>query len=127
LNILQTISCITISGQDISSTFPNVKYVLIDRRPAEVLESLLDFQPMNDYEHTEKWVDKLHNPIKEINAQSNILSIKFLDINDMEVGSKIWNYVLPEIAFNEKRWYFLDELYVNILIGKVTDGCCQID
>lgn len=104
--------------EEISNTFPNAKYVLIERNPAEVIESLVDFQLMDDYEKAEKWVTQLHVYVKEIKAQNNILCINYQDLNEMEVCRKIWNYILPNVVFNEKRWYLLDELYVNIMIGK---------
>jgi len=103
---------------EISLAFPNAKYVLIQRKPSEVVESLIDFQLMDDYQKTEEWVDKLQNQIKIIKEHSNILSINYKDLNELEVCREIWNYILPDIDFNEKRWYLLDELYVNILIGK---------
>ena len=103
---------------EISTCFPNAKYVLIERKPSEVIESLLDFQLMDDYKITEKWIDKLQNQINHIKSQNNMLCLNYKDLNDMGTCKELWKYLLPEIAFNEKRWYFLDELYVNILIGK---------
>jgi hypothetical protein len=103
---------------EILKYFPDAKYVLIERKPAEVVESLLDFQLMDDYERTELWIEKLNNQIKEIKSNNNILCLKYNELNELGTCKDLWNYLLPDIDFNEKRWHFLDELYVNILIGK---------
>jgi hypothetical protein len=103
---------------EISKCFPVAKYVLIEREPAEVVESLLDFQLMDDYEKTEMWIEKLNNQMKQIKSEHKFLCLNYKDLNELGTCKELWKYLLPEIAFNEKRWYFLDELYVNILIGK---------
>ncbi|MBN2662145.1 MAG: hypothetical protein JXR68_00730 [Bacteroidales bacterium] len=39
--------------------FPKPKILLVERKPLEVVESLLNFQLTDDYEVTEKWIDFL--------------------------------------------------------------------
>lgn len=103
---------------EIHKTFPNAKYVLVERRPNEVVESLLDFQLMDDYEKTEKWIDSVVDKIKNIKKNYGIYTIKYEDLNNMEVIKDMWSYIMPHQKFNKNRWFSLDEIYVNILIGK---------
>lgn len=103
---------------EIIKCFPNAKYVLIERKPSEVVESLLDFQLMDDYEKTESWIEELVYKIKEIKSNNSILCVNYNDLNELETCRELWEYLIPNEPFNEKRWHFLDELYVNILIGK---------
>ena len=82
------------------------------------MESLLDFQLMDDYEKTESWIEELNNQLKRIKSNSNIICVNYKDLNELSTCKELWEYLIPNSSFNEKRWHFLDELYVNILIGK---------
>lgn len=99
---------------DLIETFPNAKILLIERKPHEVVESLLDFQLTDNYVKTENWINKLHQQIKEIKRHPQVLTVKHTDFNELEKCKEIWEYLLPTIPFNEKRLKFLDDLYVNI-------------
>lgn len=104
---------------DIFEIFPKPKILLVERNPHEVVESLLNFQLTDDYEMTEKWIDILYKKMNYIKNNYLVKTVKNYDIEDIEKTKEIWNYLLPEEKFNEKRWYFLDDLYVNVMFGKL--------
>lgn len=103
---------------EIKSVFTNAKFVLVERKANEVVESLLDFQLMEDYDLAEKWINKLQKQLDEIKKTLNPMVINYNDLNDIQICKSLWQYILPDVPFNENRWHLLDELYVNILIGK---------
>ena len=103
---------------EIYDMFPNAKYILIKRNTNEVVESLVGFQLMDDYEKAERWINKLQKQINNIESNYDLLTISYQDLEDINKCKEIWKYLLPDLPFNEKRWHLLDELYVNIIIGK---------
>ena len=98
--------------------FPNSKLLLIERKPNDVVESLLNFQLTDNYEKTERWINMLQKKIKYIKKNYPVKCVKLNEINDINVCKEIWEYLLPQLPFNEQRWYFLDDLYVNVMMGK---------
>ncbi len=103
---------------DVVKEFPNSKIVLIERELHETIDSFIDFYTSYEYKNIQEWIEKLFKMMEEIKKNYDVLSVAHDDLNSMATCKKIWDYVLPNEPFDEKRWSMLDELYVNKLIDK---------
>jgi len=103
---------------EIVEIFPNAKILVVERKPHEVVESLLDFQLTEEYDKTEQWINRLQKQINYIKKNYQTKSIKHTDLNNIEICKEIWDYLLPNLPFNQKRWKMLDDMYVNIQMTK---------
>jgi DNA-binding SARP family transcriptional activator len=56
--------------------------------------------------------------MEKIKQKYEVLTVKHDNLNKMEECKRMWEYLLPEEPFDEKRWNLLDELYINKLVDK---------
>jgi hypothetical protein len=105
--------------EKIVEKFPDAKYVLIERKPSEVVESLLDFQLMEEYDQAEEWINGLKKQMDFIKNNHDVKCFNYRDLDKIEICENMWNYLLPGQPFNKERFYELDQMYINIMLGKV--------
>jgi len=103
---------------DVVKEFPNSKIVLVERELHETIDSFIDFYTSYEYKNIQEWIEKLFEIMEQIKQKYEVFTVAHNDLNSMETCKELWNYVLPDEPFDEKRWNLLDELYVNKLVDK---------
>lgn len=99
--------------EDLHHAFPNAKFILIDRDLHETIDSFLGFYHSQNYFEILKWLDKLYELKNQLIRRYNFTIIQHEDLNEMETCKHLWEYLIPDTPFDEKRWNLLDELYIN--------------
>lgn len=103
---------------DAIQAFPDAKIVLIEREIHETIDSFIDFYTSYEYKSIQEWIESLYEIMERIKQKYEVLTVRHDKLNQMEECKKIWDYLLPDEEFDEKRWSLLDELYINKLVDK---------
>ena len=103
---------------DLKTYFPRSKVVLVERELHETIDSFIDFYTSYEYKHIQDWIENLFEIMERIKNKFEVKTVAHDALNKMETCKEIWEYLLPEEPFDEKRWTLLDELYINKLIDK---------
>lgn len=101
---------------EVLDLFPESKLVLVNRGISEVIDSLGKVFP--NYPEIEKIVIKTQNAINDMVNKYKPFILDFEDLNDMGVCKLLWEYCIPGIVFDERRWRMLDLMNVEVNISK---------
>lgn len=103
---------------DALKAFPGAKVVLIERELHETIDSFIDFYTSYEYNRIQEWIEYMFEMMEKVKQKYDVLTVRHDALNKMEECKKLWNYLLPDEPFDEKRWNLLDELYINKLVDK---------
>lgn len=101
---------------EVLDLFPESKLVLVNRGVSEAIESLGKVFP--DYPNIEKIVIKTQDAINDMVEKYKPFIIDFEDLNDMGACELLWEYCVPGIVFEARRWEMLNLMNVEINISK---------
>ena len=93
--------------------FTNARLVVIERDPNSVIESLRKAFPFASVDFPEMVLRAAH-AIEELKKKFRPLVVAHRDLERMEICRRVWDYCLPDVPFNERRWQMLDPLTVEI-------------
>ncbi|MCK5604799.1 hypothetical protein KAR91_23115 [Candidatus Pacearchaeota archaeon] len=102
----------------IKAAFPQAKWVLIERDGSEAWRSLSKVIPWDLRKIVDKGVELTVPRLHQIKLACNPLIVKYQDLGNREVCKEIWNYCIPGISFNDKRWQMLDRLNVQVIVDE---------
>jgi hypothetical protein len=102
---------------DVMNQFPDGKLVVIERDPAPVVKSLERVFPDTGTDFREV-VSKTQTALERLKTKYHPHVVPFDGLSDRDVCKKLWNYCLPGVPFDERRWKMLDLLTVEIQTDK---------
>lgn len=98
--------------KEIYKEFPLAKFVLIEREFDSALDSLESvFGPGPELRYVMRIA---REKMEEFKRDIKPLTIKFEDLEKMNVCKELWEYCIPDIPFNPQRWVMLDKLEIVI-------------
>lgn len=92
---------------------PNPKLVVIERPKVEVMTSLQHFTGLDPVELA-KLVEKTGMALADLKRNYDPLVIAYNELARSSVCESIWSYCLPGEPFDERRWYMLDGMSVQV-------------
>lgn len=110
---------------EVLDLFPDSKLVLVSRGVSEVIESLEKVFPDYSRLKIEKLVIKTQDAINNMVDKYKPFILDFKDLNDMGACKLLWEYCVPGIVFDERRWEMLNLMNVEISIQKYMKALSQ--
>ncbi len=108
---------------DVMRKFPGSRILIVERDLEEAVRSFLTLvpghSPTQAYQFFKAYTDKL----EQIKAGHACMTISYHDLGNIEVVRRIWEYLIPNIPFNERRFRLLDEMSVNVVLKKMMLNC----
>ena len=99
---------------EISLIYPNAPWLLVKRDSVEALASFLKFAERKQL-NSKSFYDGIHHfwetrakLLEELSHQPNVLTVEFFELDSIATAEKVWEHLLPEFAFDERRWKMLN-------------------
>ncbi len=101
---------------DLVNMFPEAKFLFVEREVYETIDSFLGFYAsLDSQQKVTDWILQMNELFQKAKQKYNVMTISHNELNQMDACKQTWEYLVPEIPFDEKRWKMLDELYINKL------------
>lgn len=107
--------------RETAEAWPDARWLLVVRRPDEVVNSLMVFTGAVIGEQTERIRKEVDADLKRlllIGHDSMTATIRFDQMTNIEVARQAWHWLLPEVKFDEERFSILEDLNVQQIFGK---------
>ena len=101
---------------DIHQMFPNAKYLFLERDLRECLESLYKVSGVPGPILEKKFM-LWENNINYLKENIKHHKINFYDMDDREVIKDGWNYLLPNVEFDDGRYDLLTSMLIKVTLA----------
>jgi hypothetical protein len=103
--------------EDILKLLPNSKIVIIERDIEDVKDSLSEFvggwnDKLNDI------IDITNKKLSELSSKYDCKFVNYISLEDKYIIRGLWEYLIPEIEWDEERFNQLDETRVCLIKNK---------